>query len=124
MGVDGAAVATGARGGVDGAAVATGAGAVPLLVYAACNDVKPASYGVTTTSSIATENSALVAAGLMIVNQCTANLAASGTSLNSQVSTIFSTLISSDSSNGATTAQTFISVCTAAASFCVSMLSL
>jgi hypothetical protein len=104
-------------------ATATGAGAPPLLAYAACNDVKATSYGVTTTSSIATETTLLVAAGLTIVNQCTAGLAASGTTLNPQVSSIFSTLVSQDSTSGATTAQAFISVCTAATSFCVSMLS-
>ena len=104
-------------------ATASGAGAIPLLAYAACNDVKATSYGVTTTGTITAQGPAIVAAGMTIVNQCTANLAATGTSMNSPAAAIFTTLVSQDSTAGATTAQAFISVCTAATSFCVSMLS-
>ena len=104
---------------------ATGAGAIPLLAYAACNDAKASAYGVTTSGTVAAQTANLVNAGLTIVNQCTAGLAASGTSLNSQVASIFTTLITSNAaaSPAATTAQDFISVCTAATSFCVSMMS-
>jgi hypothetical protein len=105
--------------------LASGAGAVPLLAYAACTDVNASSYGVTTGSSLSSQTNALVAAGLTIVNQCTANLAAAGTSLNTQVSSTLSSLVAADGAANppATTSQAFVSVCTAATSFCVSMLS-
>ena len=119
---------------------ASGAGAVPLLSFAACNDVKPASYGVTTTGTLATQSAAIVAAGLTIVNQCTAGLAAAGTTLNTSVTQYFTDLntanggtLPSDAatyspalvaaSPAATTTQAFIAVCTAATEFCVDMLS-
>ena len=48
-------------------------------------------------------------------------LAASGTSLNSQVAAVFTTLVTNDMNAGASTAMTFISVCLAANSFGVGM---
>jgi hypothetical protein len=119
-------------------ATATGASAVPLIAFAACNDVTPAAYGVTTSGTITAQKTNIVNAGLTIVNQCTAGLAASG-SLNTSVTQLFNDLITADSgtlpadaatyspalvaaSPAGTTAQAFISVCTAATSFCVSML--
>jgi hypothetical protein len=106
---------------------ATGASANSLLAYAACNDAPAATFGVTTTSSATSQQTNLINAGLEILNTCTANLAASGTSLNTQATTIFQTLLASNaaptSGAAATTAQDFISVCTAAVSVCVSMLS-
>lgn len=125
-------------------ASATGAGAVSLLAFAACNDVTPGAYGVTgtLTSGVASaaQSSQIVAAGLTIVNQCTAGLAASGSSLNTSVSQYFSDLVAADSgtapadassynpplvaaSPAGTPSQSFISVCTAAVSFCVGMMS-
>jgi hypothetical protein len=119
---------------------ATGANAVPLLAFAACNDVKPASYGVSTSGSISSQATNIVNAGLAIVNQCSAGLAASGTSLNTSVTKLFTDLTTANSgtlpadaatynpplvaaSPVATTAQAFISVCSAATTFCTSMMS-
>jgi hypothetical protein len=102
--------------------LASGAGSIPLLSYAACSDVNATSYGVTTSGTLTSQTSAIVAAGLTIVNQCTANLAAPGSTFNMPVTQAFQNLVSNDAAASATTSQTFISVCTAATSFCVSML--
>jgi hypothetical protein len=121
-------------------ATATGGDAVPLMSFAACNDVKPASYGVTTTGTVAAQATNIVNAGLTIVNQCTAGLAATGTALNTSVTKLFTDLTTANSgtvptdaatytpalvaaSPAATTTQAFIAVCTAATTFCTSMLS-
>jgi hypothetical protein len=104
---------------------ATGMDQIPLLIYGACSDISTglmsSVYNVNSNNSVASNMAPLVAAGVQIVNLHVANLAAAGTPLNAQVSAIFTTLVNSDISAGATTAQTFNSVCLAANSFGVGM---
>ncbi|MBS1960622.1 MAG: putative Ig domain-containing protein [Bdellovibrionales bacterium] len=101
--------------------VATGYDQIPLLVYSACADAKASSYGVSTSATVANSTSALVAAGVAMVNAHVGNLAAAGTALNTQVTAVFTTLVNADAAAGATTAQTFISVCQAANTFGIEM---
>jgi hypothetical protein len=102
---------------------ASGVASVPLLAFAACTDVSPSSYGVSgtlTSAPTSTQSTAIVKAGLTIVNQCTANLAASGSDLGNQASAIFTSQLAGVPS-GTTASQAFVAVCTAATTFCVSM---
>lgn len=107
---------------------ATGLDQIPLLVYAACTDISGNSttlksdYSITSSGSVSSNMTNLVAAGVAMINNHTGNLAASGTALNSQVSAIFTTLVNADISAGATTAQAFNTVCMAANSFGVGMM--
>jgi hypothetical protein len=106
---------------------ATGLDQIPLLVYAACADISgtastlQSGYSINSSGTVASNSANLVAAGLTMVNLHVGNLAAAGTSLNSQVSAVFTTLVNSDISAGATTAQAFNTVCMAANSFGVGM---
>jgi len=104
---------------------ATGLDQIPVLIYGACSDVSTSlmnsAYKVNSGTSVAANMAPLVAAGVTMVNLHVANLAAAGTPLNAQVSSIFTNLVNSDIGSGATTAQAFYSVCMAANSFGVGM---
>jgi hypothetical protein len=100
---------------------ATGLEQIPLLVYAACTDVNPSTYKINIKQSVSANTAQLIDAGIQMVNQHVANLAATG-SLNQQVSAVFSKLIQDDVAAGASTAMTFVSVCLAANSFGVGMM--
>jgi hypothetical protein len=106
---------------------ATGLDQIPLLVYAACADISgntttlKNSYSINSSGTVASNSASLVAAGTAMVNLHVGNLAAAGTALNSQVNTVFTTLVNSDISAGATTVQAFNTVCMAANSFGVGM---
>jgi mono/diheme cytochrome c family protein len=110
---------------------ASGQGDIPILIYAMCSDVSTSMvksyFGVDTTlSPTATgTQTALINAGLQIVNLYVGGLAASGSSnptiqsLNAQVTTAFQTLINANAaaSPAATTLQDFVFICTAANTF-------
>lgn len=108
---------------------ATGVDQIPLVVYAACTDASPSYFGVNVNDSTpSNEQQNLINAGVQMVNGHVGNLAAGGSnatsaqqSLNTQVSAVFSTLVSADLSAGATLSMTFISVCLAANSFGIGM---
>ena len=100
---------------------ATGLDQIPLLIFGACTDVKPATYSVNTSLSVASNMTNLVNAGVQMVNQHIGGLAATGTPLNQQVSAIFTQLVNADTTAGASTATTFLSICMAANSFGVGM---
>jgi hypothetical protein len=104
---------------------ATGMDQIPVLIYGACSDISTSLmssvYKVNSSTSVSANMAPLVAAGVTMVNLHVANLAAAGTPLNAQVSAVFTTLVNSDISAGATTAQAFNSVCLAANSFGVGM---
>ena len=101
--------------------IATGYSQIPLLVYSACSDANPSFYNVNTSTSVAANSTALVNAGVAMLNAHVGNLAAAGTSLNTQVAAVFTTLVNADISAGATTQMTFVSVCTTANTFGVEM---
>ena len=99
---------------------ATGLEQIPILVFAACSDINPSTYSVNVNTSLSANMTNLVSAGVTMVNQHVGNLAASG-QLNQQVAAVFTTLINSNLAAGASTAMTFVSICTAANSFGVGM---
>ncbi len=100
---------------------ATGYDQVQLLAYAACSDLTTgktplmqSKYNVSPTATIATNQSALVMAGVQMLDQYTAGLASGGPT-SAQVNTAFTSLVTQltgDSTNTSTIA--FVSVCIAA----------
>lgn len=110
---------------------AAGYDQVALLAYAACSDMTTGSnpqmqtrYNVRPGSSIATNQAALVAAGIRILDQHTANLASQGPEA-AQISSIFTTLVQDEASVATNTSTiAFITVCTAASTAGASMLGL
>ncbi|MGZ3722017.1 MAG: hypothetical protein ACXVA9_03740 [Bdellovibrionales bacterium] len=101
---------------------ASGFDQVQLLVYAACTDLTTGGtaskmktvYGVTAASTIATNKTALLAAGIKMFDQYTAGLASQGPT-SADVTASFNTLltdVSSVTTNTSTIA--FVSVCIAA----------
>jgi hypothetical protein len=100
---------------------ATGFDQIPLIVYSACYDANASTFGVNTAATPATATPTLIAAGVTMVNAHLGNLAASGTTLNTQVTAVFTTLVNNDIAAGATTKQIFVSVCTTANTFGIDM---
>ncbi len=100
---------------------ATGVDQVPILIYTACASVKPSSYSIDTSQSVTNSRAALIAAGLRMLNLHVGGLLSQDSSLNSQVSTAFGSLVDSDSAAGASTQTTFISVCMAANTYGIVM---
>jgi hypothetical protein len=102
---------------------ATGLDQIPLLVYAACSDVKPSSYGVPTTGTITANSAALVAAGMTMLDAGLAGLASQGPSsaeFQSTLQGLVSTL-AADAAATQTMTTSFIAVCMAATTAAVSM---
>jgi hypothetical protein len=102
---------------------ATGFDQIPLLVYAACSDVKPSSYGVPTTGTITANSAALVAAGMTMLDAGLAGLASQGPSsadFQSALQGLVSTL-AADKAATQTMTTSFIAVCMAATTAAVSM---
>jgi hypothetical protein len=111
---------------------ATGQDQIPVLVYAACSDISSTvmstTYGVTGNTLNAATQSALVTAGVNMVNTHVAGLAASGSSdpaiqaTNAQVQQIFTNLVNADvATAGITVKMAFVSVCLAANTFGIGM---
>jgi hypothetical protein len=102
--------------------LAIGFDQVPLLAYAACSDVPLSTYSIPgsgggTGSTITNARSALIAAGVNILDQHTGGLASTGP-LASQVSQIFGKLIDDNAKiSGETLTMEFISVCMTASTF-------
>lgn len=102
---------------------ATGYDQIELLAYAACSDLTTgnpslmqSTYNVNPTATIATNQSALIAAGVKMLNTYTAGLASSGPTA-SQVTGVFQILLSqltSDTTDKNTSTIAFMSVCIAA----------
>lgn len=102
---------------------ATGLDQIPLLVYAACSDVKPSSYGVPTTGTITANSAALVAAGMAMLDAGLAGLASQGPSsadFQSALQGLVGTL-AADQAATQTMTTSFIAVCMAATTAAVSM---
>lgn len=111
--------------------LATGLDQIPLLVYAGCNDLTLSNYGVATSNTtVAAQTQNLINAGVGFVNAHVGGLASSG-ALNSQVTAVFQTLITSNASAFAAQSpvpsvatqikQDFYSICMAANSFGIAM---
>lgn len=96
---------------------ATGYDQVQLLAYAACSDLRAtmqANYQVNPNGTIASNQAALVAAGVKMLDQYTAGLASQGPTA-SQVSQAFTNLVTTvAATQGNTSTIAFVSVCIAA----------
>ena len=102
---------------------ATGLDQIPLLVYAACTDAKLASYNVPTTGTISANSTALVAAGMTMLDTGLAGLASQGASsgdFQAALQTLVSTL-AADKATTQTMTTSFIAVCMASTTAAVSM---
>jgi len=91
-----------------------------LLVYAACSDLTTGStpimksqYNVDPNMSVTANQSALVAAGMTMLDQHAANLASQGPAA-SQLNTILTTLVQNQGTAGNSSTVVFMSVCIAA----------
>jgi hypothetical protein len=101
---------------------ASGYDQVELLVYAACTDLTSggtnsamqSKYGVTATGAIASNQTALVNAGVKMLDQYVAGLASQGPT-SAQVTASFTALLTDISSqSGSTSTIAFVAVCIAA----------
>lgn len=105
--------------------LATGFDQVPLLAYAACSDVAPSTYGITQTgtgANITAARTALIAAGINILDQHTGGLASTGP-LAGQAAAIFGKLVDDNAKiTGETVLMEFISVCMTASTFGTQMM--
>ncbi len=102
---------------------ATGLDQIPLLVYAACTDVKLVSYNVPTTGTISANSAALVAAGMKMLDAGLAGLASQGASngdFQAALQALVSTL-AADKAITQTMTTSFIAVCMASTTAAVSM---
>lgn len=101
--------------------LATGYDQVPLLAYAACTDVAPATYNITG-NSIPNARAALIAAGVNILDRHTGGLASTGPNA-AQVQAIFGQLIDDNAKiAGETVLMEWISVCMTASTFGAQMM--
>lgn len=106
---------------------ATGYDQVPLLAYAACSDVPLSAYNIPGAGSgtgtvITNARSALIAAGVNIVDQHTGGLGSTGP-LASQVAALFGQLVDDNAKiSGETLTMEFVSVCMTASTFGATML--
>jgi hypothetical protein len=100
---------------------ASGFDQVQLLVYAACSDlttgttpVMSSKYGINPTATIVTNQSALIKAGIRMMDQYVAGLA-SQSSVSDQVTALFTKLVTDVAAvSGNTTRHAFMAVCIAA----------
>jgi hypothetical protein len=102
---------------------ATGLDQIPLLVYAACSDVKLASYSVPTTGAIGANSGSLVAAGMAMLDAGLGGLATQGPAsadLQSALQGLVSTL-AADPTTAQTMTTSFVAVCMASTTAAVSM---
>ncbi len=102
---------------------ATGLDQIPLLVYGACTDAKLASYSVPTTGTISANSTALVAAGMKMLDAGLAGLASQGASsadFQAALQALVSTL-AADKTTTQTMTTSFIAVCMASTTAAVSM---
>lgn len=110
---------------------ASGFDQIQLLIYAACSDLTTGTtplmqskYGVQPNATIATNQTALVNAGLRMLDQHTAGLATQGPD-NAQLTTIFTTLVQNQAAVGTNTSKiAFMAVCIAANTAGTTMLGL
>lgn len=110
---------------------ASGFDQVELLVYAACSDLTTGTtplmqskYNIQPNAAIATNQSALVAAGMRMLDQHTAGLASQGPG-SAQVATILTTLVQNQAAVGSNTSTiAFMAVCMAANTAATTMLGL
>lgn len=110
---------------------ASGFDQIQLLVYAACSDlttggtpVMQSKYGVTPNGSIASNQTALVNAGLRMLDQHTAGLATQGPDA-AQLTSIFTSLVQKQAAVGTNTSKiAFMAVCIAANTAGTTMLGL
>jgi uncharacterized repeat protein (TIGR01451 family) len=100
---------------------ATGYDQIPLLVFSACADANPAFYTVNTGLTASANSTALINAGVAMVNAHVAGEAATGTALNAQVVQIFTQLVNDNVAAGSSARVAFNSVCMAANTFGVEM---
>lgn len=108
---------------------ATGYDQTQLLVYAACSDLTTGTtplmqskYSVTKAGTVAANKTALISAGMTMLDQYTAGLASQGTAVT-QVNTALSTLVDQIGAvTGNTSTIAFMSVCIAANSAGTSLL--
>jgi hypothetical protein len=103
--------------------LSSGEDQISSLSFAACNDLVALkqTFGVDTTSTVALQKSNLIAAGLTIVNNHTAGLASSDSSINQQVLAALSTMINDPSYASASVTQVFVGICTGASTFGIGM---
>lgn len=98
---------------------AAGYDQVQLLAYAGCADVVQSGkmqsvYGIQPTATIATNATALVAAGVRILDAHTAGLASQGPNA-AAISTVFTNLVNTEAAtSGVTSKMAFMAVCIAA----------
>ncbi len=110
---------------------ASGFDQVQLLVYAACADLTTGGtpkmqtvYNVLGSGTIASNQAALVAAGMRMLDQHTAKIASQG-SASAALTTIFTNLVQSQAAVGTNTSKiAFVAVCIAANTAGVTMLGL
>ena len=110
---------------------AAGFDQVELLAYAACSDLTvggqpkmQTKYNVQPSASIASNQAALVAAGMTMLDQHTASLASQGPAA-AQLSTIFTNLVNTEASTASNTSTiAFMAVCIAANTAATAMLGL
>ena len=102
---------------------ATGLDQIPLLVYGACTDAKPATYSVPTTGTITANSAALVAAGMKMLDAGLAGLASQGTSSADFQAALqgLVTTLAADKSPVQTMTTSFVAVCMASTTAAVSM---
>jgi hypothetical protein len=102
----------------------SGAGANMLLSYAACVDVSNTHlslYNINTQTTVSANQTALVNAGLRILDHQTAGLA-SGSSVTPQVTAALTAIVNQSVSNGVSPQIAFVTICTAASSAASTML--
>jgi len=100
---------------------ATGYDQIQLLVYAACSDLTTGGtpmmqsvYGIQPAASIATNQAALIAAGVRMLDKHVAGLASAGPD-SAQINTIFTNLVQAQAAGGSNTSKmAFMAVCIAA----------
>lgn len=108
---------------------ATGYDQIQLLVYGACSDlttgttpIMQSKYGVNPANSIAASQAALIAAGMLMLDQYTAGIASQGPTA-SQVQTALTTLVTTVGATAGNTSRiAFMSVCIAANTAGVTMM--
>ena len=96
---------------------------IPLLVYAACSDVKLSSYSVPTTGTIAGNSAALVAAGMAMLDAGLGGLASQGPSAAEFQATLQNLVdtLAADKAAAQTMTTSFIAGCMASTTAAVSM---
>jgi hypothetical protein len=104
---------------------ATGYDQVQLLAYAACSDMTgqmQTMYGISASNSIASNQAALIAAGIRILDKHAAGLASAGPGA-AQVTTVLTNLVQTEAADASNTSTiAFMAVCIAASTAGATML--